>query len=163
MLKSTMARIILITTIVLVLIAIVLFVAVAFNEKDTSVIKVKLDSGENEKISFENLALIPGEQCEYEIELSVGSVKKYDLKLEFAEKKDGALKRFACAKVIVDGKVVFDDVLFKLFEKGTIELPIDLSEKDNTKIDLIYYLPDSIGNEAQETEATFDLIITANN
>lgn len=161
--KETVVRVILIATAVLLLLGIILFIAVIFNDKDTSVIKVKLEKGENETIAFENLALLPGEQCEYNVELTVGSAKKYDLTLDFNETREGELKKYACAKISVSGEVIFDDLFTKLFEKRSFSLPIDLSEQDSTRINLLYYLPETVGNEAQDTAADFTLVINAGN
>ena len=157
------SRVALITTAVLVVLSIVLLIFIISNERDTSVIKIDIERGEQETLTFDNLALIPGEQSEYKLELNVGSTQKYDLHLDFRETHDGDLKKYARAKIIVEDEVIFDDLLSKLLEKASFSLPIDLKEKKSASIGLIYYLPEEIGNEAQDTEATFELTITAGN
>ena len=47
------------------------------------------------------------------------------------------------------------------FDREEIVLPIDFSEKINTELTIIYYLPVEVGTEAKNAAADFDLKIRA--
>lgn len=136
-------------------------------EEERNVIQLNVsdmsESGKTQSIEFENLGLVPGEQCEYTLKLKSDNAEKYDLKLDFVETEEKTLKKYARVKILANGETVSDDLLADAFEKEALVLPVDFTENKNTEISIVYYLPIEIGNEAKNAEAVFDLHITATN
>ena len=132
-------------------------------EDERSVVEVHLEEGKTETVSFENLCLVPGEQCEYELSFRKGTADRYDLSFDFAELKEGTLKKYARAKIESKGETLYDSLLFDLLEEESLSFTVDFKEKINTELKIIYYLPIDVGNEAQNAEALFELRLTASN
>ena len=109
------------------------------------------------------LCLIPGDECEYGVKLAKGGANKYDLRFDFVETGDGALKSYARVKIIVKGNTVYDALLADALDNENILLSVDFGEDINTEFQVIYYLPIDVGNEAKNAEAKFGLMLTASN
>ena len=162
--KSKLIRIILIVGSVLTIVGVSLMGGILATEDERNVIEVKLEDGKTESLSFEALALVPGEECEYIIQLEKTSASKYELELDFVDIEDEkTLKNHARVKIVANGEVVSDELLADAFEKEKIVLPVDFSEGKNTELKVLYYLPQDVGNEAKNAEAVFELLLTASN
>lgn len=161
--KSILKRIILIAGGVLVIIGVILMAWILDTEDERGVIEVELEDGKTESLAFENLALVPGEECEYTILLKETNARKYDLELDFVETKENTLKNSARVKIIANGEVISDELLADAFEKEKTVLRVDFDEGMNTELKIVYYLPLDVGNEAKKAEAVFDLLLTASN
>ena len=163
MAKSSLMRILLIAGSVLIIIGVSLMCWMLSTSDDTNVIKVDLAAGETESIEFENLALIPGESCEYVIKLKRDGANRFDLGLNFEETQEKNLKNFAKVKIISGDEVICDELLATVFENSDIVLPVDFKDDKNTEITIVYYLPYEVGNEAKNAEAIFKLDLVASN
>ena len=162
--KSKLMRIILIAGSVLIIVGVSLMGWMLATEDERGVIEVKLEDGKTESLAFEDLTLVPSEECEYTIQLEKTSASKYDLELDFVdtdEKK--TLKNYARVKIVANGEVISDELLADAFEKEKIVLPVDFDEGENTELKIVYYLPLEVGNEAKNAEAVFELLLTASN
>jgi phosphoribosylglycinamide formyltransferase-1 len=87
-------------------------------EEERSAIEVHLEEGKTETVSFENLCLIPGERCEYELALDGGRAKQYKVAFDFVEIKEGTLKNYACARIESKAGVLYDGLLAPLLEEN---------------------------------------------
>lgn len=166
MTKRWIMRVALITLGVAILVSIALMAWRIATDGDDNVINVRLDDGKTEVVEFSDLCLIPGESCEYFIHFDVGNIKKYDLTLDFVETEENekkTLKNFARIKIESGEQVICDELLASVIDGECITLPVDIKENQNTKIKISYYLPEDIGNEAQNAEAVFELHLTASN
>ncbi len=161
--KSKLMRIILIAGSVLIFIGVSLMSWMLATEDERNVIEVKLNGGNTEQLTFENLSLVPGEECEYTIQLGKSGLSKYDLVLDFVEIEEKTLKNYARVKIVSNGEVVHDELLAEAFENDDIVLPVDFDEDKNTELKIVYYLPVEVGNEAKKAEALFELHLTASN
>ena len=130
---------------------------------ERSVITVHLWQGKTETLQFENLSLVPGQSCEYEVELAGKGAAQYDLLLDFVESEDSSLKHYARVKIIADQSAIYDELLTTALESEALHLPVDFAENRNTQLKIVYYLPLEVGNEAQKAETNFALRITASN
>ena len=54
-------------------------------------------------------------------------------------------------------------MLATAFEGEGIDLHVDLTRAKHQELIITYYMPLEVGNEAQNAEAIFDLLITATN
>lgn len=129
---------------------------------DREVVRIDLD-GQIDPIGFENLCLIPGESCSYTFRLKGDVAKEYDVHLRFEETEEKTLKNFAFVRIETNGTVLCDELMATAFEGEGIELHVDLSQAKQQDLIITYYMPLEVGNEAQNAEAIFDLLITATN
>ena len=163
MLKSNFVRIMLITGGVLILVGVLLLGLSLKNKETPDVIKVSLEDGVTQSVQFEGLGLVPGQACEYTLSLKHEEKVKCDLKLDFVETEEGTLKNFARVKVMAGDEVLYDELLATAIENDNIVLPVDFRKDKNTELKIVYYLPLEVGNEAKNTEAVFELQLTASN
>ena len=162
--KSKIMRIILIAGCLLIIVGVSLMGWMLATANERSVISVKLENGETEVLAFEQLALVPGEKCEYTIELKKSGASKYNLELNFVDTdEEKLLKNFARVKVMSGEEVVCDALLADAFQNEAIVLPVDFGDGKNTKLKVVYYLPLEVGNEAKKAEAAFALHLKASN
>ena len=163
MTKSTIMRIVLAVGSVLIIVGVSLMGWMFATQDERGVIEIKLENGESESLAFEDLTLVPGEECEYIIQLKKASASTYDLELDFKETEEKTLKNYARVKIFASGEVVCDELLADAFEKEKIVLSVDFDEGKNTELRVVYYLPVDVGNEAKRAEAVFELQLTASN
>lgn len=162
--KSKIMRIILVAGSLLIIVGVSLMGWMLATEDERGVINVKLEDDKTELLAFENLTLVPGEECEYVIKLEKAGVNKYDLVLDFVDTdEEKTLKNFARVKIISDDEVICDELLADAFENEKIVLPVDFDEGKNTELKIVYYLPLDVGNEAKKAEALFELLLKASN
>ena len=162
--KSKLMRIILIAGRVLIIVGVSLMGWMLATEDERGVIEVKLEDGKIESLAFEDLTLVPGEECEYIIKLEKSGASKYDLELDFVDTdEEKTLKNYARVKILANGEVVSDELLADAFENEKIILPVDFDEGKNTELKIVYYLPLEVGNEAKKAEAFFELLLKASN
>ncbi len=162
MTKSKFMRIVLIATSVLILIGVALMARMLATRDDRNVIHIDLDD-QTEPIVFENLALIPGESCTYTIRLGGDAAEQYRAHLQFEETEDLNLKHYAYVRVETNGQVLCDQLMATVFAGEGIDLAVDLTQSSKQEVTITYYLPIDVGNEAQNAEAYFELLITASN
>lgn len=161
--KSKLMRIILVAGSVLIIVGVSLMGWMLETEDERGVIEVKLEDGKTESLAFEDLTLVPGEECEYIIQLEKTSASKYDIELDFVETEEKTLKNYARVKIVANGEVISDELLADAFEKEKIVLSVDFDNGKNTELKVVYYLPIDVGNEAKKAEAVFELLLTASN
>ena len=163
MTKSKVMRIVLIASSVLIILGVALMGYMLATEDERNVIELKLKDGATEAIQFESVRLLPGQECEYIISLDSERSEQYDLALDLVETEEGELGKFAYVKIMAGDEVLYDELLADAFEAEPIVFPVDFTKDKNTELNVIYYLPLDVGNEAQRAEAVFDLLITASN
>lgn len=131
---------------------------------DTHIIEVSVKPDETNAIEFEKLYLRPGESCEYTLSLISEYEQAYSLVLQFEDRKpDMTLKNYAYLRMEKDGEVLCDTRLSELFERERISFAIDFTDGTKNEIHIVYYMPEDVGNEAQNTEADFKLLVKATN
>lgn len=154
------------TDIALIVMCVMALVGVAltayFLSAAKNVIKVEIEPDKTQAVEFEHLGLHPGESCEYILRLSSEYSEEYRLELKFKDRApELTLKDYACVRIERDGETVCDEVLATAFELDCITLGIDFSHGAKNEITIVFYMPEEIGNEAQDAEADFELLITA--
>lgn len=163
MTRNRLMRILLIVMSVLILIGIVLMRCTPNRlTVNGGMIKVLLSDGKTQIIEFEDLCLIPGEECEYIVKLENTGTEQCNVTLDFREIEEKALKHFVRVKIISDGEILCDELLADMFQHENIVLPVDFTENKNTELKIVYFMPLETGNEAKNAETVFELRITAN-
>ena len=157
-------QIVLASTSLLIIFAVVLLWINLASTDDIDVTDtVVVEDGETKILKFENLSLVPGEQCEYTVFLEGDNPKAYDVTLDFEELFDLSLKNFAYVRILADGKLLLDELLADAFKNDSIKLHVDFGQDEDVELKITYYLPIEVGNEAKNAEAIFDLRISASN
>lgn len=130
----------------------------------SNIIDVDVADGTSSEVRFESLALIPGASSSYTVRLNSEVTDEYEVVLEF----DGTASAGLCENLVVeiDCKGMANRKTAKLTEllSGKSIIIYDtLTEGEPYEIKITYHLPESVGNEAQNTEASFDLTIKTSN
>ena len=162
MTKSTITSIIMIAICSLILVGSgIMGYFVANPDRGSETISV--DIGKGGTVAFEDLALLPGEQTKYEIELKGEIETECEVTLSFEEKGDKTLKYYVYARVEHNGEVIADKSLSELFEGEVFKFKSDLTKGKISILTVTYYMPSTVENEAENAEADFILHITAAN
>lgn len=159
--KSKLMSIILVVISILIIIGVILMWWMLTHQGERSLYNVELDIGQTVSIPFKDVSLLPGDEVEYVIRLDKSSDDAYDLVLDFVERGETTLKKFARVELYVDGELIGDTLLENALDGGAFVIPVDFSEHDSTKIKIVYSLPIEVGNEAKNATAAFDLVFTA--
>lgn len=131
-----------------------------FNLKKTigvdleSNIELSADGVIEKEMSIVGLDLIPGISKQYVINLLADDASSYDISLNFKKKGVDSLKEYIHVRVTV-GEVTVDKTLAELFEKG-----LNFTDANADKIYITYLMPESVGNEAQGKEISFNIKLT---
>lgn len=147
----------------LILIGVILMTIIVTNLGNRQLIRIDIGDPGDDVVEFENLGMIPGQRCHYVLSFESVNAQQHHIKLTFAEKDDQTLKKYAYAKITMGDQVVYEDLLENLFKKKELEFDVELVNGQSRDVEIAYYLPESVGNEAQNAETTFDLLITTNN
>lgn len=132
----------------------------AYSSREDGSISVNVENGEASVVEFEKLGLVPGQSVEYKISLSTKDGPTNRVYLNFYETEDSPLKDFVMAKITINDEVLCDELLADLFDGNEVDYMIDISSSD-CKVNITYYMPLEVGNEAENAEAWFNLYITA--
>jgi len=161
--KRKFMQVLLLVSSAMVLIGVILSILAHMYAAGRRVINVDLSDEIDSVIEFKDLALIPGEECKYTVKLAGEAGVRYGVELAFSEKGDSPLKQYAYARLEFDGEVIYEELMSELLDEDGTRLSLDLETGKDSIVEVTYYLPEEVGNEAQNAEAVFELRITANN
>ncbi len=162
--KKTTTNIILGSLITLVVIGIALIIWMLLNPiLRNNVIRVDVEDNGEKIVKFESLNIVPGSSDEYTIKLQTEVASTYQISLDFIEEEDLGLKEFVYVKIQMGNEVLCDKLLKDVFtgEPITFECKMELRKKYD--LEVTYYMLESVGNEAKNTQTTFDVVIQATN
>lgn len=128
---------------------------------DNQNLNVKIESGEEEVVEFDALGLLPGQSTEYNLYLTTNDGPTKSVRLEFREKEDSPLADFVRVQIFANDEEICDELLADLMSGGDVILDGDLTAAEEFKITIVYYMPEEVGNEAANTEAWFDIYVSA--
>lgn len=134
-----------------------------FDKAREDVIEINISEGETKEISFENLNIAPGESDEYTVELICEVEDSFELFFDFSEKESSPLKSFVYARIEIEGEVICDRLLSELLSGESVSCEAVLGGDAPLAVHITYYMPTSVGNEAQGAEANFEILITISN
>lgn len=154
--------------ITLIVMSVIMLIGVAltiyFSTSDRYVIKISIEPDQTKAIRFEELSLHPGESCEYVLSLSSEYAEVYRLVLCFEDQDPTlTLKNYVYVRMEKDGEVLCDIRLSGAFEQKSIECVADFTDNKKDDVRIIYYIPEDVGNEAQNAEADFKLLVMGTN
>ena len=146
------------SALILVGVALSVYFLVVSNGGD--VIKIELEAGKDGEVVFDDLCMVPGEETGYTLELMYKGKADCKIKLDFNERAAGTLKNYAYVRIEAGGEVIYEKLLADALAEEAFDFPYELKEGEPQTIDIIYYMPESVGNEAADAEADFELLIT---
>ncbi len=124
-------------------------VVVEVNDKKTRGIDVTLTD------------FLPGESRTYEILLKNEGDKEYELAMRFKKSGQDTLAPFIDVTVKIGEEQLLAKKLSEAFTSEEISLPVNLEVGSETKIEITYSMDLEVGDEAQKTEADFEIQIYA--
>lgn len=164
MTKNKWISTLLITLCVLILIGIGFVTYFLLNPmKDVRIFKLDLESGHGQVVEFSDLAMAPGEHSMYRLLLTSEFEDTYSVSFSFREKKDRSLKQYAFVRIECGEETLYEKSLSEVFQKETFSCDLLLSRDHTTEVKITFYIPEDVGNEAQNTATDFELIIVADN
>ena len=133
----------------------------------TKIVIPQTGEGTNSEASvkFEAPKIHPGETVSHTVALTGEVEGEAKITLGFKEDKEktNELAKYLYASVTVDGEKYCDMLLFDLFSAKLDSIVRNLNRKDPIIIEISYRMPIEIGNEAENAEAFFSLLITSSN
>ena len=152
------------TSILLVVGIILLTYALKTPSSGNDAIYVDFSDKEEDVISFDSLALVPGDSCTYTVYLRTGFTDTYNVTLAFVAGETTTLGKDVCARVAAeDGTVLCDAPLATLFTIEAFDFSCELADGKDYALTVTYYMSEDVGNEAKNAEVIFDLKVTASN
>ena len=118
-----------------------------------------------DKLEMVAHGLNPGTEKVFTVNLGCaeGMEGDYQVTIDFAETDESPLKQFVDVEITLNGEAVYTGKLSDLLKEETQQIAFrtDLSVKSPSKIVFRYSVDESIGNEAMQKNAYFDICITA--
>lgn len=163
MIKTILSRVLIVITAVMTIIGIILMFQTMQASEDPDVITVYVKEGTIETVEFADLALIPGASCQYGIKIKSETAKSCNVHMHLVAKEQKGLEKFAYVKILSGDTVLYEELLETAFSTEGVSFPVDFVSGKNVELTVEYYLPESVGNEAKNAEAVFELQISASN
>lgn len=131
----------------------------AYSKDDTPLIILKDgESAEQVRIELDNFA--PGVEKNYKFEFKAEKKGDYSIEVDFEETKTGELKKYLEVVIKVNGEVLCFTDLNKLFNgEKEIKIEEDFIKNEILEFEICYKMPATVGNEAENAEADFNMII----
>lgn len=139
----------------------VVLIYTLYDKEDRDVIRVNIDNHESKTISFEDLALVPGEETGYTFMFDQVDLAEYDVVLQFKKTEKTVPCDFIYVRISVDGEVKYDKSLGEFLDKDPVFFHINPIKNKDNEVNVTYYIPLDVGNEAQDVDVYFDLVVTA--
>lgn len=127
------------------------------------VLEIKLANGYTKSIDFGDMSLIPGESRKYELKLTTNISGEKDIEFAFEKLGDSELVKFVYCEITVNDKVVCNRRLDMLTDGRSYTYTANTRLGQPLDVDIRYYMPESVSNEAQGASADIKLNITATN
>ncbi len=138
------------------------FLVYVFSESNYgNIIDVDIEDGVSEKVEFKSFHILPGESCSYVLRLNMKTAGDYKLQLDFERVSSHNLEKYVNVKILVGGRTLCDTPLFEFLSADCQGISYTMNSGLPENIEIIYYIPEEVGNEAQGAYTTFDLHITA--
>ena len=117
---------------------------------------------------FREMLIHPGETKEHTMLLKNKVEGECKLDIAFDEHKPNLLandlKKYVYVTLTLDGEPICENVLLEeMFNTEIPTVTCNLSEKDPVELKISFHMPIEIGNEAEFTEAYFDVRVSISN
>ena len=134
-------------------------------DRESNVFDINVTSNNQRIIEFSNLALIPGQSVEYDVNLTSETDVEARVTLQFVrdESVDNGLEKYVYARIKLGGEVLCDAILEEIIAGEPLKLVCNVGADTPKTLNITYYMLDSVGNEAMNAEASFELLVVATN
>ena len=138
-----------------------------FDGEDTT--KVKFSESKTEgAVEFREMLVHPGETVGHTVLLTSEVEGECELSVSFKEYKPNLLanelKKYVYVTVTLGDAVICESVLLEELFSTELEAQVcELDSKEPLELDISFHMPIETGNEAEFTEAYFDVIISVSN
>lgn len=123
-------------------------------------VTISEDGVVSEVLAFDSLTMIPGESVGYTVDIESALNSDFIITLDFINTKSGGLEEYVMVEADINGdKRTFS--MLTLFEGLDIVYNAELFQTNS--LDLRFYMPDTVGNEAQGKFVKFDINLIAMN
>lgn len=146
---------------ILALVVGVILMYTLYHGKERDIIHINIDSRESKTVSFQNASMVPGEETGYTFVFDQVDLAEYDVALQFKKTEKTVPCDFIYVRISVDGKVLHDKPLDNFLDNNAVFIHIEPIEDKREEVEVTYYIPLDVGNEAQDIEVYFDLVVTA--
>lgn len=117
-----------------------------------------------EVVEFHELTLNPGDSEVYSLMLTNQLSGDCSLTVDFSPADDhpssNSMAQYVYAKVELNGETVYEMRLSELLRTEAKTLECRMDTKKPIELRITYHMPEDVGNEAENTEAWFDLALT---
>lgn len=157
-------NILLALTAVLILVTVALSLYYICVRNNRNVIQLNISADESYSVDFKALALLPGDDISYTLRVKSEEKQKYKMTLKFNETDtEQKLKDFVYVRIEMGDEVIYEKLLADSFTDEALSLDVDFTNVKKNEFRITYHMPEEVGNEAQNSEAFFELHITAEN
>lgn len=125
-----------------------------------NIIEIDIAEEGTKVVSFDGFSVLPGEEKGYTFVFDEVDVTPYDVAFQFKSKMDSDSYNFIYVRIIVDGEILQDKQLNQAFADDPTIVHIEPLKDRDVDVKIVYYIPIDVGNEAQNVELDFDLIVT---
>ena len=124
-------------------------------------IEIESEGVTKNTLSVKELTLHPSESKVYTVVLKSELEGDFDVKMDYRETKDGGMKPYVNVLIRAGAQVLYEGTLTDLLDKDhLITFDVSIHADDPLTLTICYSMPESIGNEAQDTFAEFDIQTT---
>ncbi|MGN1093712.1 MAG: hypothetical protein ACI4SC_01885 [Candidatus Neoclostridium sp.] len=124
-------------------------------ERKAADVEISLDGETTRDLRVDISNIVPGSSHQYDILLTASNAREYSVVLKFVG--DGEIKDYVDIEIITDGENLAGEKK-RLADLLGNEVALG---KGASRITIVYSMPLETGNEAQSTEAWFDIELTA--
>ena len=161
--SKTLLRTILLAAGVLILALSIIGIVYVSRDNRQNVIKIDFTDSNEKLIEFNSLSMAPGEEYDYFLRLTSEVEDDFEIAMKFTESDGLILKDYVYVRIECDGEVFCDKLLADLFKNDIVRFDCQLKKKDACEIKVVYYIPEDVGNEIENSSADFDLLISISN
>ncbi len=105
--------------------------------------------------------ICPGDSTSYGIHLEARESDLFDVTMNFKKTGQDSLARFIDVTVKLDGENISTAKLTDYLDGKSIAFPTDFDGRSTVKLEIVYSMDLEVGDEAQNTAADFNVILTA--
>ncbi len=124
--------------------------------KDATIL---LDGETRQEVTVSLTDFYPGKEEEYTIQLKANEGDYYEIQVDFVTKGNEGLAPFIDLQLCMESKVLAEGKLDEYLNENKITFGCFFDEKESVNLQMIYKMDFSVGNEAQNQEASFSIVI----
>jgi len=128
-----------------------------------STFEIMTPKGYSKSIDFGDLDLIPGESRQYDIDLTSKLTSKNYIVFSFEKSADSPLAEYIYCEMKIGDKLLCDTRLDNLLDGRALPYTANMKIGEPIRVDVRFYMPSSVTNEAQNKTASIRLNINATN